>query len=79
MPAIGMGMLWGGYTLTLWGYCLLQGYAIGIADLVIPKHYKGKWPPEKVVDPADVKPQVAPGEHPGDAPWSYPHGGGPIA
>lgn len=72
-----MGLLWGGYTLTFWGFCLVKGYAIGIADIVIPGHYKGKWPPKLVVDPGSQEhAQVAPGQHPGDAPYTYPHGGG---
>lgn len=45
MPAIGMALLWGGYTLGMWGYCQLQGYQISIAQLVIPSRYTGSWPP----------------------------------
>lgn len=72
MPAIGMGMLWGGYTLILWGYCQLQGYDISIAELVVPGRFKGKWPPAKIKDTPDETPKVNPKDHPGDMPWTYP-------
>lgn len=80
MPAIGFGMLWSGYTLLFWGWCRIKGYDIGLADIVIPKHYKGSWPPKLIDDGANPMGGpghngVAPGDHPGDAPWSYPHGG----
>lgn len=78
MPAIGMGLLWAGYTLMFWGFSLVKGYDLGIADIVIPGHYKGAWPPKLTVDPAGKETaQVAPGQHPGDAPYTYPHGNGP--
>lgn len=74
-----MGMLWAGYTLLMWGYTRVKGYDISLPELVIPGRYKGPWPPKKVVDPADrEKAGVAPGQHPGDAPYTYPHGNGPI-
>lgn len=69
-----MGLLWGGYTLMLWGYCQLQGYKIGIAELVIPGRYKGKWPPEKyeaAPSGGGTDQYVGPNQHPGDAPWTY--------
>lgn len=83
MPAIGMGMLWGGYTLILWGYCKLMGYDISIGQLVVPGKFKGKWPPPLIKDapnPMGGKNHngVPPGDHPGDMPWTYPHGGSPA-
>ena len=86
MPAIGMGMLWGGYTLILWGYCQLQGYDVSIAELVMPGHFKGKWPPALIVDSPAGDPLAYgknhpetnpdPGQrHPGDMPWTYPPSG----
>jgi hypothetical protein len=75
-----MGLLWSGYTLIFWGYCQIKGYDISLRDIVQPTHYKGNWPPKLIVDPADRETaKVAPGQHPGDAPWSYPHGGGQEA
>lgn len=77
MPAIGFGILWSGYTLMFWGFCRIKGYDIGLADMVIPKHYKGKWPPPIVDDSGTGLGGpggngVAPGDHPGDMPWTYP-------
>lgn len=69
-----MGMLWSAYTLMFWGFSLVKGYDIGIAEIVVPGRYKKSWPPPIVKDPAErEKAQVAPGQHPGDMPWTYPH------
>lgn len=70
MPAIGMGLLWGGYSLLLWGYCQVRGYDISLTDLVVPGRYTGKWPPPLIQDSAT--PQVDPNQHPGDMPNTYP-------
>lgn len=61
MPAIGMGMLWGGYTLMFFGWCKLKGYDITLADVVIPKHFKGTWPPRLVDDNARGRLGLIPG------------------
>ena len=46
MAAIGIGLIWGGYALSLWGYCLLRGYNVTFVSLVNPVHpYSGSWPP----------------------------------
>ncbi|AGS73936.1 hypothetical protein [Streptomyces collinus] len=77
MPAIGMGLLWGGYTLLFWGFCKIKGYDIGLGEIVIPGKWDGHWPPPLVKDDAPSPMGgpghngVAPGDHPGDAPWSY--------
>jgi hypothetical protein len=42
MPAIGMALGWGGYTLALWGYCLLRGYNVTLGQLANPKNI-GNW------------------------------------
>jgi hypothetical protein len=80
MPAIGFGMLWGGYTLLFWGWCKLQGYDISLTEIVVPKKWDGKWPPKLIDDSANPMGGpghngVAPGDHPGDMPWTYPHDG----
>lgn len=38
MPAIAMGLAWAGYTLGLWGYCLLRGYDVTLRQLASPLH-----------------------------------------
>lgn len=38
MPAIGMGLVWGGWTLGLWGYCLIRGYDVTLGQLANPVH-----------------------------------------
>jgi hypothetical protein len=40
MPAIGIGILWAGYSLLLYGYILIRGYDIGFKQL-----YSSNWPP----------------------------------
>jgi hypothetical protein len=78
VPAIGFGILWSGYTLLFWGWTRIKGYDIGLADIVMPKHYKGKWPPPIVDDSGKSGlggpggNGVKPGDHPGDMPWTYP-------
>jgi hypothetical protein len=36
MGAIGIGVAWLGYSVTLWGYCLLTGCDVKFADLINP-------------------------------------------
>jgi hypothetical protein len=38
MPAIGFGIVWAGYTLGLWGYCLIRGYDVTLGELANPVH-----------------------------------------
>lgn len=60
MPAIGMGLAWFGYSLTLWGYCLVRGYNVKFTDLVNPVHpYSGKWPPPANIPIGDILPGQA--------------------
>lgn len=84
MPAIGFGMLWGGYTLLFWGWCQIKGYDITLGEIVIPKRFKGTWPPKLIDDSANPMGGpghngVAPGDHPGDMPWTYPQDKGSSA
>jgi hypothetical protein len=39
MVPIGMALAWGGYTLALWGYCLVRGYNVPFMGL-----FKNVWP-----------------------------------
>jgi hypothetical protein len=72
MPAIGIGITWFGYSVALWGYCLLRGYDVKFTDLVNPLHpWAGKWPPPTNI-PAD---QILPGQVSGGVAQS----GGPTS
>lgn len=33
-----MGLIWGGWTLSLWGYCLIRGYDVTLGQLINPVH-----------------------------------------
>jgi hypothetical protein len=57
MIAIGVGTLWAGYTIGLWGYCLVRGY-----DVPFTAMFKSQWPGVKVSydTPGQV---VLPGGH----------------
>jgi hypothetical protein len=62
VPAFGMGLIWFGYSLTSWGYCLVRGYNIRFTDWINPLHpYTGAWPPPGTIPAADVFPGVATG------------------
>lgn len=39
MVAVGIGLLWAAYVLTLYGYTKVHQMPISIQDLVIPGHY----------------------------------------
>ena len=39
MIAIGLGLAWAGYTVGIWGYCLVRGY-----DVTFMQLFKGTWP-----------------------------------
>lgn len=60
MVAAGMGLLWAGYAVSLWGWCLLRDYDLTFGQLVSPTHpYAGKWPPAKI-PPSQIWPGKAP-------------------
>jgi hypothetical protein len=39
MVAIGMGFVFFGYAVAMWGYCLVRGYNVTFADV-----FKNEWP-----------------------------------
>ncbi len=50
MVAAGMLLVWGGYSLGLWGWCLFRDYDVTFGRLVSPVHPYGSgegegWPP----------------------------------
>jgi hypothetical protein len=62
MAAIGFGMLWAGYAVSMWGYTLIRGYNVTFGQLVNPVHPYGTgkgqpWPP-----PLIPKGQLLPGK-----------------
>jgi hypothetical protein len=65
MVAVGMLLIWGGYSAGLWGWCLLRDYDVTFGQLTSPLHpymsNKGDtWPPAKIPDT-----QIWPGGAPG--------------
>lgn len=49
MLAAGMLLIWAGWSVNLWGYCLLRGYNVTLGQLVSPVHpYAGPWPPKLI-------------------------------
>lgn len=46
MIVLGIGLVWAGYTVGFYGYCLVKGYNVKFSQLVSPTgYYKGNWPP----------------------------------
>lgn len=37
MPAIAFGVIWAGYSVGLWGWCLLRGYDVTFGQLIDPR------------------------------------------
>jgi hypothetical protein len=57
MPAIGIGIAWLGYSVSLWGYCLVKGWNVKFTELINPvKYYTGKWPPPANIPPTSTFP-----------------------
>lgn len=44
MAGLGIGLMWGAYTLGLYGYCLIKGYDITLLQLLKPT-----WPPVSTI------------------------------
>ena len=65
MLAVGMLLIWGGWSVSFWGYSLVRGYNVTFIQLVNPVHpYSGPWPPGPIPD-TQVFPSGASGQgHP---------------
>lgn len=51
MVAVGFLLVWAGYSVGLWGWCLLRDYDVTLGQLMSPFHpYNGKWPPAPIGD-----------------------------
>lgn len=49
MVAVAFVLLWGGYSLGNFGWCLFRDYDITLGQLMSPTHpYAGAWPPAKI-------------------------------
>ena len=57
MPAIGIGVTWLGWAVSLYGYCLVRGYNVKFTDLINPLHpWPGPWPPPLITNGSEVLP-----------------------
>lgn len=50
MLPVGMLLVWAGYSVSLWGWCLIRGYDVTLGQLMSPTHPYGAgkgqtWPP----------------------------------
>jgi hypothetical protein len=50
MLPVGMLLMWAGYSVSLWGWCLIRGYDVTLGQLMSPTHPYGSgkgqaWPP----------------------------------
>lgn len=55
MVAVGMLLIWGGYSVSLWGWCLIRNYDVTMGQLTSPLHPYGSgkgqpWPPASIPD-----------------------------
>lgn len=53
MVALGMVIIWGGYSVGLYGWCLVRGYDVTYGQLLSPTHPYGSragqsWPPPPI-------------------------------
>lgn len=59
MIAVGVGLVWAGYSFGLWGYCLIRGYDVTLTELVNPVHVYQHWPPP-IAPPTVIIPTGSP-------------------
>jgi hypothetical protein len=56
MLPLGFGITWLGYSLGLYGWCLIKGYNVTFRQLVNPVTIYTTWPPPAINDPAVIWP-----------------------
>lgn len=66
-----MLLIWGGYSLSLWGWCLVRDYDLTLGQLTSPLHPYGSgqgqmWPPGRIPD-TQIWPGGAPVQGPAGA------------
>jgi hypothetical protein len=67
MLPVGMLLTWAGYSVSLWGWCLIRGYNVTLGQLMSPTHPYGSgkgqaWPP-----PLMSPDQIFPGKNTGES------------
>jgi hypothetical protein len=67
MLPVGMLLTWAGYSVSLWGWCLIRGYNVTLGQLMSPAHPYGSgkgeaWPP-----PLMSPNQIFPGKNTGES------------
>lgn len=67
MLPVGMLLSWAGYSVSLWGWCLIRGYNVTLGQLMSPLHPYGSgkgqaWPP-----PLMSANQIFPGKNTGES------------
>lgn len=67
MLPVGMLLTWAGYSVGLWGWCLIRGYNVTLGQLMSPAHPYGSakgqaWPP-----PLMSPNQIFPGKNTGES------------
>ncbi len=67
MLPVGMLLTWAGYSIGLWGWCLIRGYNVTLGQLMSPVHPYGSakaqaWPP-----PLMSPNQIFPGKNTGES------------
>jgi hypothetical protein len=67
MLPVGMLLTWAGYSVGLWGWCLIRGYNVTLGQLMSPTHPYGSgkgqaWPP-----PLMSPNQIFPGKNTGES------------
>ena len=69
MLPVGMLLTWAGYSVSLWGWCLLRGYDVTLGQLMSPVHPYGSgkgqpWPPAPIPDSQVFPGGAGAGGHP---------------
>lgn len=86
MLPVGMLLSWAGYSLGLWGWCLIRGYDVTLGQLMSPTHPYGSgkgqtWPPPlmspNVIFPGKNTGASAPAAAPGQGSGTASAGGTP--
>jgi hypothetical protein len=75
MLAMGMLLIWGGYSISLWGWCLIRDYDVTLGQLVSPVHPYGSgkgqlWPPQQLSTSVIFPGQAAAAASPSASPAS---------